>query len=74
MRKEKSKMCPHCGKKAEWKNNPYRPFCSERCKLIDLGEWATDKYRIAGEKMSEGELEKDKIQSEDEEGEKGETT
>jgi len=28
------------------KGNPYRPFCSERCKLIDLGQWATGAYRI----------------------------
>jgi hypothetical protein len=27
-------------------SNPYRPFCSERCKLIDLGQWATEGYRI----------------------------
>jgi endogenous inhibitor of DNA gyrase (YacG/DUF329 family) len=26
--------------------NRYRPFCSERCKLIDLGAWATEKYRV----------------------------
>jgi len=29
--------------------NPYRPFCSERCKLIDLGDWAMEKYRVAVE-------------------------
>jgi endogenous inhibitor of DNA gyrase (YacG/DUF329 family) len=29
--------------------NPYRPFCSERCKLIDLGAWAMEKYRVAVE-------------------------
>jgi endogenous inhibitor of DNA gyrase (YacG/DUF329 family) len=28
--------------------NPYRPFCSERCKLVDLGNWVTGAYRIAG--------------------------
>ena len=33
--------CPTCQKKVEWKaENKYRPFCSERCKLIDFGEWA----------------------------------
>jgi len=43
--------CPTCGKLIDWdKTNPYRPFCSERCKLIDLGEWASDKHRIPGEK------------------------
>jgi endogenous inhibitor of DNA gyrase (YacG/DUF329 family) len=39
--------CPHCGKGVEWRaENRYRPFCSERCKLIDLGAWATEKYRV----------------------------
>lgn len=40
--------CPACKQKTEWQNNPYRPFCSERCKLIDLGEWASEKYKIEG--------------------------
>ncbi len=44
--------CPTCDKKAEWKQNPYRPFCSERCKLIDLGKWATEEYRVPGDKSS----------------------
>jgi uncharacterized protein len=39
--------CPQCGKSIVWDNsNPFRPFCSERCKLIDLGQWATESYRI----------------------------
>jgi endogenous inhibitor of DNA gyrase (YacG/DUF329 family) len=39
--------CPQCGNQAKWDpGNPYRPFCSERCKLIDLGAWATESYRI----------------------------
>jgi endogenous inhibitor of DNA gyrase (YacG/DUF329 family) len=41
--------CPHCGKQSDWYDNPFRPFCSERCKLIDLGAWADDRYRIPGE-------------------------
>ena len=41
--------CPHCGEEALWApENPWRPFCSERCKQIDLGCWASDSYRIAG--------------------------
>jgi len=41
--------CPLCGKPAEWSPaNPYRPFCSERCKRLDLGAWASGEYRIAG--------------------------
>lgn len=41
--------CPQCGKPVEWHTSPFRPFCSERCKLIDLGKWAAEDYRIAGE-------------------------
>lgn len=39
--------CPQCGNSAPWSStNPYRPFCSERCKMIDLGAWAMESYRI----------------------------
>ncbi len=34
--------CPRCRQLTVWQNNPYRPFCSERCRLIDLGLWLTD--------------------------------
>lgn len=40
--------CPTCDTKVEWSSeNPFRPFCSERCKLIDLGQWADESYAIA---------------------------
>jgi endogenous inhibitor of DNA gyrase (YacG/DUF329 family) len=40
--------CPACGKAIEWvAENRYRPFCSARCKGVDLGAWASDQYRIA---------------------------
>jgi len=39
--------CPICGAAVAWTaENRWRPFCSERCKLIDLGQWATEKYRV----------------------------
>jgi endogenous inhibitor of DNA gyrase (YacG/DUF329 family) len=39
--------CPQCGKGVVWDTtNRFRPFCSERCKMIDLGAWATESYRI----------------------------
>src|SRR5687767_8989930 len=38
--------CPICHKETSWKDNPNRPFCSERCKLIDLGKWAGGEYTI----------------------------
>jgi hypothetical protein len=31
-----------------WEANPYRPFCSERCRLVDLGRWLGEAYRIPG--------------------------
>lgn len=46
IKKEKI-VCPYCGKTNTWiPSNNYRPFCSERCKLIDLGDWADEKHRI----------------------------
>jgi endogenous inhibitor of DNA gyrase (YacG/DUF329 family) len=45
--KPKLVACPNCKKDAEFSaNNPFRPFCSERCKMIDLGDWANENYRI----------------------------
>ena len=39
--------CPQCGKNVVWDaSSPWRPFCSERCRLIDLGAWASESYRI----------------------------
>lgn len=42
--------CPVCKKEITWENNPYRPFCSYRCKMIDLGKWLHEEYRVQGEK------------------------
>jgi len=39
--------CPQCGKEVVWgEESRFRPFCSERCKLIDLGQWANEGYRV----------------------------
>lgn len=40
-------QCPICKGATEWKENSYRPFCSERCKLIDLDHWLSERYRIS---------------------------
>ncbi len=41
--------CPTCKKPVDWTpQQKWRPFCSERCKLIDLGEWLTEEKRIPG--------------------------
>jgi hypothetical protein len=41
-----TRPCPTCGKPAEWNDNPNRPFCSERCRLLDLGAWASEDYAV----------------------------
>ena len=47
MTKPKTVVCPQCGKPVDWTaRNPFRPFCSERCKTIDLGAWAAERYRV----------------------------
>jgi hypothetical protein len=39
--------CPQCSKEHIWDSaNRYRPFCCERCKMIDLGKWANEEYRV----------------------------
>jgi endogenous inhibitor of DNA gyrase (YacG/DUF329 family) len=39
--------CPRCSALVAWsRDNPWRPFCSERCKMADLGAWATEEYRV----------------------------
>ncbi len=45
---KKTVKCPTCGKPAVWDKgeNPARPFCNERCRLIDLGAWADESHRI----------------------------
>lgn len=49
--------CPHCGKPALYApENPFRPFCSERCRLIDLGAWAKENYRIPEKSPPDGML------------------
>ena len=48
--------CPECGQKAEYsEKNEHRPFCSRRCQLLELGAWASEDRKIAGEKVFEPE-------------------
>jgi hypothetical protein len=52
--------CPHCGKAVVWKESEkFRPFCSERCKLIDLGAWADESHRIPGDTLPVDEIDED---------------
>jgi uncharacterized protein len=41
--------CPNCGVESEYNGNEFRPFCSERCKLIDFGAWADEEYALPAE-------------------------
>lgn len=48
-------VCPQCGKEMKWDSaNRFRPFCSERCKLIDLGKWANEEYRVEQREQDSG--------------------
>lgn len=50
--------CPNCGKGTEYQGNEFRPFCSERCKLLDFGAWADEQYTmpVEGAEMSEEDI------------------
>ena len=44
--------CPTCGTPVAWiESSRFRPFCSERCRTMDLGDWASERRRIAGEPL-----------------------
>ncbi|MGH7779938.1 MAG: DNA gyrase inhibitor YacG [Candidatus Binataceae bacterium] len=46
--------CPTCKRSVDaTPRNPFRPFCSERCRMVDLGTWAAEKYRVAGGKAED---------------------
>lgn len=50
-------QCPTCQKETLYSpDNPFRPFCCERCKLIDLGAWAAEEHVIAGQDLVGDEL------------------
>ncbi len=51
--------CPRCGKMIEYYDSEFRPFCSERCKLIDFGSWANEEFALPTQEtaLSEEDLE-----------------
>lgn len=54
MKNELIVNCPTCNKIVVWADaSIYRPFCSKRCQLIDLGEWAEEKHKISGQSLEE---------------------
>ena len=56
--------CPICKKTSDASPaNRYRPFCSERCQMIDLGTWAGEQYSVAGGPIDDHEHPQDREQS-----------
>jgi hypothetical protein len=54
IKKQRTVRCPQCGGESIWSaENKFRPFCSERCKLIDLGAWASESYRVPVEETTD---------------------
>jgi len=45
-KKKKTIRCPICKKETQWEGNPYRPFCSKKCKLADLYNWLSEEYKL----------------------------
>lgn len=46
--------CPNCRREFEWdSSNPFRPFCSDRCRLIDLGAWLKEERSLPGEPVAD---------------------
>ena len=54
--------CPHCGKETEFTGNEFRPFCSDRCKLLDFGDWADEQFSLPAETTELTEADIDQIE------------
>lgn len=54
--KQLTVACPRCEKKFNYYSSEFRPFCSEKCRLIDLGQWLTESYTVPVEKLTEEEI------------------
>ena len=54
--------CPTCERKVEYSDNEFRPFCSERCKLIDFGAWADEEYALPTQDTALSEEDLDQIE------------
>ena len=44
--------CPTCGREVPFEGNEFRPFCSQRCQLLDFGAWADEKYAVPAENQA----------------------
>ena len=59
---KKKVKCPQCKTSVEWStDNLFRPFCSKRCHLLDLGAWASERNRIAGSSLFDSEEDLEEI-------------
>ncbi|CAN5498145.1 DNA gyrase inhibitor YacG [soil metagenome] len=55
--------CPNCRKETEYSTaNEFRPFCSERCKLLDFGAWANEEFALPTQETSLSEEDFEKIE------------
>jgi endogenous inhibitor of DNA gyrase (YacG/DUF329 family) len=54
MRRGLRVRCPTCRREIDWEQSPFRPFCSERCRLIDLGAWLSEQHAIPGDPAPQG--------------------
>lgn len=54
--------CPTCGREVEYNGNEFRPFCSERCKLLDFGAWADEEFAVPTEDAALSEEDLDQIE------------
>ncbi len=54
--------CPNCNRETEYTGNEYRPFCSERCKLLDFGAWADEQYALPTQETELSETDLDLIE------------
>jgi endogenous inhibitor of DNA gyrase (YacG/DUF329 family) len=52
IRSARQMRCPRYGLRRAWAGNPHRPFCSLARRLIDLGDWLDERYRVAGPELS----------------------
>ncbi len=65
--KNREVACPHCKKKFNYFESEFRPFCCEKCRLIDLGHWLSESYSVPAEKLTLDEIETlEKLQYEEE--------
>jgi len=61
MKKSLQVECPKCKEKFDYYQSEFRPFCSKRCQMIDLGKWLSGDYTLPGESVDvENELERGK--------------